>query len=124
MDENNIRVISVLVTDINGCSSEDEIVISFFDCTGIHDYSGLSDLDIYPNPNNGTFTVQLSAAEPHESNIELINMQGKVVYKDRIMLLKGLNSEKIQLEQFANELYYLRVVSEKGIVTKKVLIRK
>lgn len=124
MDENNNRVISVLVTDINGCSSEDEIMISFFDCTGIHDYNGLTDLEIFPNPNNGTFTIQLSAAEPQESNIELINMQGKVVYKDRIMLMKGLNSEKIQMDQLSNEVYYLRVVSEKGIVTKKMIVRK
>jgi hypothetical protein len=124
MDENNNRLISVLVTDINGCSSEDEIMISFLDCTGIYDYNGLTDLKIFPNPNNGTFTIQLSAAEPQESNIEIINMRGEVVYKDRITLIKGLNSEKIQVSQLSDQLYYLRVVSENGIVTKKVVIRK
>ena len=68
--------------------------------------------------------IQLNAIEQQEATIELINMRGEVVYKDRIMLIKGLNSKQMQLEQLSNQLYYLRVVSEKGIVTKKVVIKK
>ncbi|MEE4259797.1 MAG: T9SS type A sorting domain-containing protein, partial [Bacteroidales bacterium] len=124
MDENNTRTVSVMVTDINGCSSEDEIMVSFLDCSGISENNVLAGMEIFPNPNNGTFTMQLNAIERQEANIELINMRGEVVYKDQIMLIKGTNTKKIQVSQLSDQLYYLRVVGEKGIATKKVIIKK
>jgi subtilisin family serine protease len=124
MDETNTRTITVMVTDINGCSSEDEIMVSFLDCSGISENNVLTAMEIFPNPNNGMFTIQLNAIESQEAQIELINLRGEVVFKDQLQLIKGSNTKKIQANHLSDQLYYLRIVSEKGIATKKVVIKK
>jgi hypothetical protein len=81
-------------------------------------------MEIYPNPNNGTFTIQLYAIENQEAHLELINLSGKVVFKEQIELIKGANTKKIHVSDLTNQLYYLRIVSESGITTKRVVITK
>ena len=68
MDENNTRTVSVMVTDINGCSSEDEVMVSFLDCSGISENNILTGMEIFPNPNNGTFTDSIECHRATGSN--------------------------------------------------------
>lgn len=124
MDENKTRTISVEVTDINDCSSVDEVIVNFIDCSSINEVKYLSDLIIIPNPSNGVFTVKFKSLETDEANIELIDLKGNVVYNENMRLTQGRNSININVPHLANQLYYVRIITEKGVVVKKLIIEK
>ena len=124
MDENNNLTISVQVTDQNDCSEVDEIVINFMDCSNISENAYLNSVEVYPNPSNGYFTLQLDANENQKAQIELINQNGELVYVENVQFVKETNKFNLNANHLTNQLYYLRVVSDKDVVTKKVIIKK
>jgi len=72
-------------------------------------------VDIFPNPNNGVFTVSM----PKE-NIELCisSASGKIVYKTAIQNTELFN---VDMQNFLNGIYILNVKSNKFNIVKKVV---
>jgi subtilisin family serine protease len=123
MDENNNRNISVVVTNENNCPAEDEIVIHFIDCSGIDENTSLSGVTIFPNPNNGRFTIQMDVQEEQEMTMEVLSITGKIVYSEKVHVDKGRFSKTWNLQPLNNQMYYLRMSSERGTVIKKLIIK-
>lgn len=73
---------------------------------------------IYPNPSNGKVTV--SWAENLETNIDLFDLQG------RIILSKKINSSNIELDinEFSDGIYLISLRNEKIKTTKKIVLKK
>jgi len=122
MDDNNNRTVSVLVTDQNSCSSSDETVVHFRDCSGINENSYLNGFEVFPNPNNGIFTIKLNSLKDQEVIIELISSMGKIVYTEKLKINKGQFSKKLNVQHLSNQVYYLRINSKDGIISKKLII--
>ena len=123
MDENNNRNISVVVTNEHNCSADDEIVIHFIDCSGIDENTSLSGVRIFPNPNNGKFTIQMNVSEEQDMTIELMSITGKIVYSEKIHVDKGLFSKTWNMQQLSRQMYYLRMISDRGTAVKKLMIK-
>ncbi len=84
-------------------------------------------MSIYPNPNNGKFSVSLSHAELVSASQKIIviyNVMGQQVYVETLKQLQGDN--RIDLTNQPNGIYIYRVISENGtlIGTGKVIIQK
>jgi len=74
-----------------------------------------SDIKLVPNPNNGIFTVKgtLGVTTDEEVSIEVTDMLGQVIYKDKVMATGGNIDQKIQLTSgLANGIYLLNLRSE------------
>lgn len=72
-------------------------------------------IKLFPNPNNGTFTVIL----PKENcEISIYNISGKLVYKKMTQNTEYFN---VDIQNFPNGIYILNLKSEKFNVTKKVI---
>jgi hypothetical protein len=85
---------TVIITDSNGCTNSATIDVVF---TGMENFFPNAHLSIYPNPSNGSFTVEMmnSIAEK-EITIKLLNAIGKEVYTV---------SERISGEKFKKEIH-------------------
>jgi len=77
-------------------------------------------IKVYPNPNNGQFTIELSG---HTGPTELLmfNASGRLVHK-QTCIENGTFS--IENPAFDKGLYFLRIQNQGEIISKKVLIRK
>jgi Concanavalin A-like lectin/glucanases superfamily/Secretion system C-terminal sorting domain len=73
---------------------------------------------IFPNPNNGVFTI--SSTIEMDENIELINELGQVVYKNR---MNGL-SKNIDLAHLSAGIYYVKVSNGTSTSARKINIIK
>ena len=116
--------LSVTVTDtITGCAVTDTVVVNFSSCVGIYSPSENINLTVYPNPNNGVFTLNVSTTNVKELEVKVMNIQGQIVFAknnfDNISNVK----EQIDLSNNANGIYFITVTSDKGVKTHKVIVQ-
>jgi hypothetical protein len=71
---------AVTVTDNNGCTSTDNIIIESDPCAGIME-QGMS-IVLYPNPFNEN--VQISSTESIDAQLEVYGSDGRIVYTSRM----------------------------------------
>lgn len=79
------------------------------------------EFNIYPNPNDGSFKLTLPESFQQKSSIEVIDMDGKVVYKKSITA--GLNEQMISQLNLGAGNYILTLTKGKKKLTKGFIIQ-
>jgi len=94
--------------------SADDIVV-----TGSLGFDNLSDVDIniYPNPSNGKFFVQMGNAFKVNTKIEVFNVVGMKVFET----VADMNKTVIDLSAMKHGVYYVRVDDGENILTQKIM---
>lgn len=67
-----------------------------------------SSMKVYPNPNNGVFTLEVQNKVTSNLNISVMNIQGQNVYQNTVKSVLSHN-ETIDLSAFAKGMYILKV---------------
>ena len=95
----------------------------FSDPTGIDPVeTGLSDIQIYPNPNEGTFRLIYNGERDVDLKLQLINLHGQVVLSEQIET--GYRySKEFELEYLPSGIYYFRLMNKEGVVVKKMVVK-
>ena len=78
-----------------------------------------NDLKIFPNPTSGSFIIQAGQLITN-STIEVYNVLGNMVYKKQV---DKFENEQIDISNFDNGLYYIRIKGNEGMVneTRKII---
>lgn len=100
-------IYTVVVTNSSGCSATSDGYN--FIITGLDGIAFFNRVDIFPNPNQGRFTVRLEMGESAELNLSLVNVMGQQVYEYAAGRIQGSFSHVIQREQLANGVYLLEL---------------
>ncbi|MCC6181416.1 MAG: T9SS type A sorting domain-containing protein, partial [Bacteroidia bacterium] len=109
---------TVIVTDAKGCVDTETTCVSF--STKIEELQhSTSHLSMYPNPNNGIFTVSSIQLE-ERMKIEITNTMGQVVSNERFTNVTQVN---VNLSSFAKGIYYVKVNTKDGTQLFKLLIQ-
>lgn len=74
----------------------------------------------YPNPTNSQLNIQFEDASMVES-LQLINSVRQVVYTS---MNPNNDFQQIDLNSFADGIYYLSIYSENERISRKVVLRK
>ena len=77
-----------------------------------------ADFQIFPNPNNGSFSVFINGAEKQVYQMEMVDVLGKLVNKRS--LNNGLNI--IECSELASEVYFSQFRLGKNKITRKIVI--
>ena len=111
------------VTDSRGCTAFDTIVVSVEACTGIHDVSFPFAVALFPNPNDGNFTIHFEGiGSLIPVSVTITNTIGQVVEKREITPFSGPRNEIFNL-QFSRGTYMVEIVSGKTREIQKIVIR-
>lgn len=113
----------VEVTDNNGCANTASVTVEFNDCTGINEIVGLEGFTIFPNPNDGDFTLNLVSSKPLDIDVKIFNSSGKLFYSKEKVEVNRNFSQKIVIENANAGIYLLLLESDGGKVYKKILIK-
>ena len=79
-------------------------------------------MNIYPNPSNGVFEVELDLNGAPWADIQLMNASGQTVLSERIENSSGQFHKKIDLGAYAKGIYFLGVSVNEQRTTRKVMI--
>jgi len=90
--------------------------------TGIESASSAIDLNIFPNPNNGSFTLELNSINTNELEIKILNTHGQVVFiKSQFEDFSSIN-ELIDLRDRAGGIYFVVVTTDIKTQIKKLIL--
>jgi hypothetical protein len=103
---------------------EDYLVIFRRKTTGIEDVTNVDNLQIFPNPNNGQFTVTFNATK-NISDAQLIvtNITGQQVYVEKYSNISNTFSKNINLNGQAAGVYFITLVADGQKSVNKLIVR-
>lgn len=79
-------------------------------------------LAIYPNPASGYTEIKFNLNKSAKVSFELYNLLGTIVYNESSQMGAGFVNKTIQLGQLSKGVYLLRISSENGNMTRKLVI--
>lgn len=77
----------------------------------------LLDINVYPNPNNGLFTISNKSGKM--VNVLITDVNGRVIHEINNLVA----SKNIDLSYVNKGIYFTTIVSEKALTTKKIIIK-
>lgn len=80
--------------------------------TSIKDQLAL-DLKLYPNPNQGMFTLKAEMDKAESLQLEVFDMMGQIIYEKQLPLSTAID-ERIEMQNAPSGTYFLRLIDEEG----------
>jgi len=80
-------------------------------------------LAVYPNPASGYTEIRFNLNKSENVRIALYNLLGSVVYSESSQMAAGFVNKTLQLGQLSEGVYMLRISSQSGSVTRKLIIK-
>lgn len=110
------KLVYYTFTNANGCFNTATSTITVNACVGINEINNDATINLYPNPNNGLFNLELST-EVLNASVEIYNHLGQLVYTDLFHKTK-----LIDMSNESNGMYFVRVLEDnKTLFTKKII---
>jgi hypothetical protein len=109
---------TVTGTDANGCANASTITQSVSACTGMNNLSSYAKnmlIQVYPNPNNGDFTISTES----DMNISIVNNLGQVV---KVVSINGSNNYKASICNIASGIYFIVGENKGQIIKQKIIV--
>ena len=105
---------------INGCSTGGNVFITFENPDGYNEQH-INGLTIFPNPNDGSFTIKFSSLEKN-IDLNILNLHGKILYEKNNVSCNEECKIDIQLNSLESGIYFLRITTPKGVSTAKIVV--
>ena len=109
-----------VVTDANGCTATVSVTIGEY--TLVNTYGDNAKFNIYPNPTDGKFTLDINLIDEDEYFVSIRNVLGENIIEfnsESSIMLKEINMETV-----GNGTYFIQLISSKGVITKQLILTK
>lgn len=114
-------VLIYFLTDNNN-SIGNGFSLSYNQCTGIKDFE-LENLAIYPNPAKDFITINLED-KFNNLTLEFLDITGKILYKNTYLSNNNTFNTQINVSNYKSGVYFIRLTTEKGTETRKIILQK
>jgi len=91
-------------------------------CTSIGEVSALNAFNVYPNPTNGIFNIELNTNAVDAVAVTVANVTGQQVYAKTITNANGTLTVPVDLTQNASGVYLVKITSNGQSVTKNIVV--
>ncbi|MCW3109628.1 MAG: hypothetical protein JWQ09_4134, partial [Segetibacter sp.] len=79
-------------------------------------------LDVFPNPTSGQFSVRLNNFSGTKAEVILLSINGLLIERKTIELTGGKQKTTFNINNLNTGVYFVKVISDNGIQTEKVLL--
>lgn len=109
----------VVVTDMYGCADTACIKYSY---VGIDELELADSWNVYPNPNQGSFNLEVDVKTSGKAQFKVISILGKVIDQREFILSPGTQKFFISNANFSAGVYFIELQTEEGKSVKRMLI--
>jgi large repetitive protein len=106
---------------VNGCSSDTSNHIKLI-MIGVGGSIQDADIVLYPNPNDGAFTLGFTSLKEEKYSVKVFNSLGICVFKLNELNVSGITNQGIDLRPIPNGLYTVLIENNEGQLIRKILI--
>ncbi len=71
-----------------------------------------TEVDIYPNPNKGIFTLNISTAEAGNLTFQIIDITGRTLHSGSFVKREIKHTENLHLDHLSAGIYFCRIYAE------------
>jgi hypothetical protein len=111
------------VVTLDGCSSPASNHI-YIVKVGVNETTLATDVVLYPNPNEGVFTLKFTSAKQEKFDIRVFNNLGVQIFEMRNLDVMGTTRQNIDLRPSPNGVYSVIISNNQSSVVKKIVINK
>ncbi len=111
---------TVVAVDDANCNVTDQIVVTVDACAGLNE-DQLEQLSVYPNPNNGEFTVQVPS-NLTEGTMVVMDLNGRIVIEETFN--NNSNGIEINVKGVENGMYIVRIATNDAQYQTQVVVQK
>jgi uncharacterized repeat protein (TIGR03803 family) len=113
--------ITYTYTNGSGCTDSAMQSISVSICTGIGNLVSKNNLNIYPDPSNGTFVVTFGGYG--YQSMAIYNETGKQILFYKLDENSSGNTLSVDMTMYAKGLYYARIITDQGCEFRKIVLQ-
>ncbi len=117
------HIITYTYTDPNYCTNSATDMITVTEFTGVYDQPDYDELVIYPNPNNGNFTIKAGIEINESVDLRIYSTLNKIVFEEKNIDVNQDFNKNINLSNLAKGIYYVHITGSKTDIVKKIIIR-
>lgn len=120
--QNTLYILQTI--DSMGCQAFDSISIAIDTCIGIGAVAGVQTFDVFPNPNEGKFTVSIDLATQLDAlTLRVTDLSGRSVFSKTLQQPGMSIREQITLSGMSRGAYFIRIEGDGLQLSRKMIIR-
>jgi hypothetical protein len=100
--------------DCGGGSFSQLYSVNVYTSQGIDEKNMISGIKLFPNPNDGIFTLQLNSAKQQEISFQISTSGGNKILENKEFIPAGLYQKNLNLKTVPAGTYYLVISDSKG----------
>jgi len=85
--------------------------------------AAITNLEVYPNPSRDIFNVSFVSDEVQNLDISITNVIGEAIYNSDLEQFVGQFTKEVSLATYPKGVYFLQITTDKGVVTKKLILQ-
>ncbi len=93
------------------------------DNVGIIENDIFESFAIFPNPTNENLNLKFTISKTQNIQMKLMKITGEVVYSENLTNFDGDYQKTIDVSQYSKGIYVISLITEKGTVNKKIVIK-
>lgn len=110
---------TLTITDEVGCILVEELVISYL--TGIDELNNSLSFEIYPNPTNGIFTLELTTAGSYHADYSVKDSAGRMILSRQLNISAPGVKEDVDIASLAPGIYFFEMKTERYSKTVRII---
>jgi len=115
----DVWIVSLTVTNDCGTNTvTQQVNIS----TGIEENLAANGFSFFPNPNNGNFTLLMKDANYNSAVMDIVDLQGRVLYTENLGSVNGELTKQMQLNDLSQGVYFIRMTLDNQVTVDKLSI--
>lgn len=99
-------------------------VVDERDLTNVPTITSIKDVNVYPNPSAGAYTIKLNLKMSEEIFITAINSLGQEIFNEKRNGISGINEFSMDMKDSPNGIYFLTIRAGEQAKNVKVYIQK
>ena len=115
-----LTIYTLAVTDANGCNDISTVTIDI--TTGINEKNLDIAVNIYPNPNDGNFTLVINGNNETVLDIEIVNTSGQIVFNEKLNKINKKFERQLNVSGYSKGIYTIKIKGNDMNIVKTFII--